>query len=158
LVDGEVGSETFGALGGAQPSPSPAAGSLPSLTDLELDAPKKPGSSGQKVRLIQGWLSLHGFELVVDGGYGDATARQVRAFQTATGTPVAGIVARPTARKPRPAEGPRAPPHRRRWAARRPRGRLCPPAPGPASARGRRREPWTVGPPLHPGKRGKGLT
>jgi peptidoglycan hydrolase-like protein with peptidoglycan-binding domain len=92
LVDGEVGSETFGALAGAQPSPSPAAGSLPGLPDLELDAPKKPGSSGQKVRLIQGWLSLHGFNLVVDGGYGDATARQVRAFQTANGLPVTGVV------------------------------------------------------------------
>jgi hypothetical protein len=44
------------------------------------------------VRLIQGWLSLHGFELVVDGGYGDATARQVRAFQTANGLQVTGIV------------------------------------------------------------------
>jgi len=92
LVDGEVGSETFGALGGAQPSPSPTTGTLQSFPDLELDAPKKPGSSGQKVRLIQGWLSLHGFELVVDGGYGDATARQVRAFQTAGGLPVTGIV------------------------------------------------------------------
>jgi peptidoglycan hydrolase-like protein with peptidoglycan-binding domain len=91
LVDGEVGGETFGALDGAQ-STSTTAGSLPSLADLELDAPKKPGSSGQKVRLIQGWLSLHGFELVVDGGYGDATARQVRAFQTANGLPVTGIV------------------------------------------------------------------
>jgi peptidoglycan hydrolase-like protein with peptidoglycan-binding domain len=92
LVDGEVGSETFGALGGAQPPPAPTAGSLQGLPDLELDAPKKRGSSGQKVRLIQGWLSLHGFELVVDGGYGDATARQVRAFQTANGLQVTGIV------------------------------------------------------------------
>jgi peptidoglycan hydrolase-like protein with peptidoglycan-binding domain len=92
LVDGEVGGETFGALDGAQPSPPPLAGRLKSLADLELDVPKKPGSSGQKVRLIQGWLSLHGFELVVDGGYGDATARQVRAFQTANRLPVTGIV------------------------------------------------------------------
>jgi peptidoglycan hydrolase-like protein with peptidoglycan-binding domain len=94
LVDGEVGSETFGALAAGVPSrsSSPLAGLLQSLPDLELDAPKKPGSSGQKVRLIQGWLSLHGLNLVVDGGYGDATARQVRAFQTANGLPVTGIV------------------------------------------------------------------
>ena len=44
------------------------------------------------MRLIQGWLSLHGFKLVVDGGYGSATARQVRAFQKANGLPVTGIV------------------------------------------------------------------
>jgi peptidoglycan hydrolase-like protein with peptidoglycan-binding domain len=94
LVDGEVGSETFGALAACASSLSfsPLAGALQRLPDLELDSPKKPGSSGQKVRLIQGWLSLHGFELVVDGGYGDATARQVRAFQTANGLPVTGIV------------------------------------------------------------------
>jgi peptidoglycan hydrolase-like protein with peptidoglycan-binding domain len=88
LVDGEVGEETFGALAGAPPVSGPA----PNLSDLKLDAPKKPGSSGEKVRLIQGWLSLHGFKLVVDGGYGKATARQVRAFQRAQGLPVTGIV------------------------------------------------------------------
>ena len=92
LVDGEVGSETFGALSGALPSPSPIAAARPDLSDLKLDAPKKRGSSGEKVRLIQGWLSLHGFKLVVDGGYGNATARQVRAFQKANGLPVTGIV------------------------------------------------------------------
>jgi peptidoglycan hydrolase-like protein with peptidoglycan-binding domain len=92
LVDGEVGEETFGALAGAPASPSPRPGCAPSLSDLKLDAPKKPGSSGDKVRLIQGWLSLRGFKLVVDGGYGKATARQVRAFQRAQGLPVTGIV------------------------------------------------------------------
>jgi peptidoglycan hydrolase-like protein with peptidoglycan-binding domain len=88
LVDGEAGGETLGALAG----PPSVAGPRPSIPDLKLDAPKKPGSSGEKVRLIQGWLSLHGFKLVVDGGYGDATARQVRAFQKAQRLPVTGIV------------------------------------------------------------------
>lgn len=92
LVDGEVGSETFGALNGAPPPPSPITAARQDLSDLKLDAPKKRGSSGEKVRLIQGWLSLHGFKLVVDGGYGNATARQVRAFQKAKGLPVTGIV------------------------------------------------------------------
>jgi peptidoglycan hydrolase-like protein with peptidoglycan-binding domain len=91
LVDGEVGRETLGALAGVPPIPSPA-GPPQGLPDLKLGAPKKPGSSGEKVRLIQGWLSLRGFKLVVDGGYGDATARQVRAFQKAQGLPVTGIV------------------------------------------------------------------
>ena len=77
---------------GAPPPPSPITAPRPDLPDLKLDAPKKPGSSGEKVRLIQGWLSLHGFKLVVDGGYGNATARQVRAFQKAKGLPVTGIV------------------------------------------------------------------
>jgi peptidoglycan hydrolase-like protein with peptidoglycan-binding domain len=91
LVDGEVGAETLGALSGAPPKPSPA-GPRSDLSDLKLGAAKKPGSSGEKVRLIQGWLSLHGFKLVVDGGYGDATARQVRAFQKAERIPVTGTV------------------------------------------------------------------
>jgi peptidoglycan hydrolase-like protein with peptidoglycan-binding domain len=92
LVDGEVGPETRGALGGSLPQRSPVAGHVPALPDLELGAPKKPGSSGEKVRLIQGWLCLHGFRLVVDGDYGDATARQVRAFQTSNGLPATGVV------------------------------------------------------------------
>ena len=36
---------------------------------------KKVGSKGQTVKLIQGWLCYHGFKVVVDGGYGKATAR-----------------------------------------------------------------------------------
>ncbi len=92
LVDGEAGRETFGALHGATPSPSPAGRPRLDLPDLKLDAPKKRGASGEKVRLIQGWLSLHGFKLVVDGGYGNATVRQVRAFQKAKGLTVTGIV------------------------------------------------------------------
>jgi peptidoglycan hydrolase-like protein with peptidoglycan-binding domain len=92
LIDGEVGRETFGAIHGAAPSPSPIGEPRQHFPDLKLDAPKKRGSSGEKVRLIQGWLSLHGFKLVVDGGYGSATERQVRAFQKANGLPVTGIV------------------------------------------------------------------
>ena len=92
LVDGEVGPETLGAIHGAVPSPSSGSAPKRVFPDLELDAPKKPGSSGEKVRLIQGWLSLHGFKLVVDGEYGSATARQVRAFQKANGVAVTGIV------------------------------------------------------------------
>jgi peptidoglycan hydrolase-like protein with peptidoglycan-binding domain len=92
LVDGEVGAETLTALTGASPPASEVAAIPPDLSDLKLGAPKKRGSSGEKVRLIQGWLSLRGFKLVVDGGYGEATARQVRAFQKAQGLPVTGAV------------------------------------------------------------------
>jgi peptidoglycan hydrolase-like protein with peptidoglycan-binding domain len=92
LVDGEAGPETFGAIHGAVPSSTPNGGPPPDLPDLKIGAPKKQGSSGEKVRLIQGWLCLHGFKLVVDGGFGSATARQVRAFQNANGLPVTGIV------------------------------------------------------------------
>ena len=92
LVDGEVGRETFGAIQWSGTVAFTDRRPRPDLPDLKLDAPKKRGSSGEKVRLIQGWLSLHGFKLVVDGGYGNATARQVRAFQKAKGLPVTGIV------------------------------------------------------------------
>jgi peptidoglycan hydrolase-like protein with peptidoglycan-binding domain len=96
LVDGEVGKETLNAIHGAKPSKTPLPGPREDFPDLELDSPKKVGSTGVKVRLIQGWLSLHGFKVVVDGGYGKATARQVRAFQTAKSLPVTGVVDKAT--------------------------------------------------------------
>src|SRR5262249_24386445 len=71
-----------------QPNPNVPSG----FTDLELDAPKKNGSTGETVKLIQGWLCLHGFKVQVDGGYGNATAQQVRAFQRANGLPATGKV------------------------------------------------------------------
>ena len=86
LVDGEVGSETFGALSGAlrRLHRLPRLGK--DLSDLKLDAPKKRGSSGEKVRLIQGWLSC----TVSARSSTEAMAvglHAVRAFQKANGLP-----------------------------------------------------------------------
>jgi len=87
LVDGEVGPQTLGALGLLETTPP-----LPGTSDLVLDYPVKRGSGGTDVRLIQGWLSLNGFHVAVDGEFGPATQRALRAFQADRGLPETGVV------------------------------------------------------------------
>ncbi len=88
-VDGEVGEQTLGTLAGGV---APSRPRLPDLADLRLDAPKKRGSKGGRVKLVQAWLCLHDFKVVVDGDFGAATASQVRKFQTKRKLPVTGVV------------------------------------------------------------------
>ena len=45
------------------------------------------GDSGPAVREIQEWLCLHDFGLVIDGQFGPATERQLKAFQARAYTP-----------------------------------------------------------------------
>src|SRR3954451_23745363 len=93
VVDGQVGAKTLEAIESTTPpKPMPDPDVPPDFPDLHLDAKKKVGSKGQTVKLIQGWLCYHGFKVVVDGGYGKATAAQVRAFQRAKGLPHSGVV------------------------------------------------------------------
>lgn len=49
--------------------------------DLKLDKNYKRGSKGKKVKLIQEWLSLNSFGVVVDGNFGAACEFAVRQFQ-----------------------------------------------------------------------------
>jgi peptidoglycan hydrolase-like protein with peptidoglycan-binding domain len=92
-IDGQVGQETMNAIEGVvPPTPPPAPNVPPGYPDLVLDASKKRGSTGEAVKLIQGWLCLNGLKVVVDGGYGKATAQQVRAFQRTHGLPATGVV------------------------------------------------------------------
>jgi len=51
-----------------------------SLTTIDRDY--RRGDKGGKTKLIQEWLSLHGFGLVLDGDFGPATESAVRAFQS----------------------------------------------------------------------------
>ena len=88
-VDGEVGEQTLGRLGGVA---APSRPRLPDLADLRCDAPKKRGSKGARVKLVQAWLCLHDFKVVVDGDFGAATASQVRKFQAKRKLPVTGVV------------------------------------------------------------------
>jgi peptidoglycan hydrolase-like protein with peptidoglycan-binding domain len=90
LVDGVVGSETLGALGifTVQPTQPP----VPPPADLTLDRVYRRRAGGLYVRLIQGWLVLHGFGLGADGEFGPATVRRVREFQATKGLPVTGSV------------------------------------------------------------------
>jgi len=66
------------------------------MKDLVLDKNYKKGSKGEKVRLIQEWLCLHGFHIYVDGDFGPATDFAVRQFQRREGLKIDGIVGRET--------------------------------------------------------------
>lgn len=60
--------------------------------DLILDMNYKRGSKGKKVRLIQEWLSLNGFGVVVDGDFGVATDFAIHQFQRGKNLKQEGIV------------------------------------------------------------------
>ncbi len=66
------------------------------MKDLTLDKSYKGGSKGGKVRLIQEWLCLHGFHIVIDGDFGPATDRAVKEFQAKKKSGVTGVVNKST--------------------------------------------------------------
>lgn len=66
------------------------------MSDLELNKNYKKGDKGKKVRLIQEWLCLHGFNIAIDGDFGPATEYAVREFQTKKGLQSDGIVGQKT--------------------------------------------------------------
>jgi lysozyme family protein/peptidoglycan hydrolase-like protein with peptidoglycan-binding domain len=86
-VDGEVGPQTLGAL-----KAKPAKVRTAAYKDLAFPGALRASATGDKVRLVQGWLSLHGFQVVVDGGFGPATQQALRAFQAKRGLPTTGNV------------------------------------------------------------------
>jgi hypothetical protein len=62
-------------------------------TLLHLDTTLRRGRRGDQVRLVQEWLCLHEFEVMIDGQFGWATDQAVRDFQGASGVlPVTGEV------------------------------------------------------------------
>jgi len=52
----------------------------------------KPGDRGEEVSQVQKYLSLLGYDLVVDGHYGNKTSRSLKAFQKKYNLTVDGIV------------------------------------------------------------------
>jgi len=62
------------------------------MKDLVLDKNYKKGTKGKKVRLIQEWLCLQGFHIMIDGIFGPATDYAVRQFQKRENLTVDGIV------------------------------------------------------------------
>lgn len=60
---------------------------------LYLETTLRRGRRGDQVRLVQEWLCLHEFEVMIDGQFGWATAQAVADFQGSTGVlPVTGEV------------------------------------------------------------------
>jgi len=62
------------------------------MSDLELDRDYKRTDGGPKVKLIQEWLCLNGFQLTPDGDFGAATEFAVKQFQAKAGLTQDGIV------------------------------------------------------------------
>ncbi len=62
------------------------------INDLVLDKEYKKGMKGKKVGLIQEWLCLHGYHIVIDKDFGVATDAAVRQFQNEKNLNVDGIV------------------------------------------------------------------
>jgi hypothetical protein len=66
------------------------------MLELAFDETIAQGKRGKKVRLVQEWLTLHGFGLVPDGKFGPATEACVREFQEDRGLPPTGTVGKST--------------------------------------------------------------
>lgn len=64
--------------------------------DLILDKNYKRGSRGKKVKLIQEWLALNGFGVVVDGDFSAASDFAVRQFQKKNNLNPDGVVGKNT--------------------------------------------------------------
>jgi len=69
------------------------------LQDLILDKSYKKGNKGKKVKLIQEWFCLHGFNICIDGDFGPATEYAVKEFQRRKGLEVDGVVGKRTFEK-----------------------------------------------------------
>lgn len=65
-------------------------------SDLILDKNYKRGSKGKKVKLIQEWLALNGYGVVVDGDFSAATEFAVRQFQKKKNLKPDGVVGKNT--------------------------------------------------------------
>jgi peptidoglycan hydrolase-like protein with peptidoglycan-binding domain len=90
-IDGQVGTDTMDALK-AKPSPLSHA----SVPELAFPAGLKVGVAQDAVHLLQGWLTLHGFAVVVDGKFLPATQKALQKFQVSRGLPPTGVLDRAT--------------------------------------------------------------
>jgi len=66
------------------------------MDDLEIKRVIKKGNKGKRVKLVQEWLCLHGFDIMIDGVFGPATERAVMEFQREKGISVDGKVGKDT--------------------------------------------------------------
>lgn len=69
------------------------------MHELTLDRTYRRGDRGAPVRIIQEWLTLHGFAVVVDGVFGPASDDAVRRFQARHRLATDGVVGKRTTRR-----------------------------------------------------------
>lgn len=62
------------------------------MNDLVLEKTLQQRHKGKQVKLVQEWLSIHGFHLAIDGDFGPATEYAVRRFQKKKNVGADGIV------------------------------------------------------------------
>jgi peptidoglycan hydrolase-like protein with peptidoglycan-binding domain len=101
-ADGIVGAQTRAALSTAAQSRGSSAADTGSSgarsgASLTGSPPLRQGNEGVLVKALQRMLNQHGGTLTIDGEFGAATLRAVRAFQGANGISVDGIVGPGTA-------------------------------------------------------------
>ena len=93
LDDGEVGPLTRAAL---RKKPRPvrklAVVTRASVPYLDFPGKLRKNAVGPKVALVQGWLTLHGNQVVVDDEFGSATQRALRDFQAKRGLDPTGVL------------------------------------------------------------------
>lgn len=66
------------------------------MKELTLDRTQKRGDRNNTVKVIQEWLSLHGFTLTMDKDFGPATESMIKQFQKKMRLPETGIVNKTT--------------------------------------------------------------
>jgi peptidoglycan hydrolase-like protein with peptidoglycan-binding domain len=59
-------------------------------TDATVGAPLAKPANSRQVRLVQEWLCLHGHNVVIDNGFGDATEQALKDFQGKSDLPRTG--------------------------------------------------------------------
>jgi peptidoglycan hydrolase-like protein with peptidoglycan-binding domain len=69
------------------------------MEDMSLDKNYKKGDKKGKVTLIQEWLCLQGYNVVIDGDFGPATDHAIKQFQGSNGLVADGIVGMKTFEK-----------------------------------------------------------
>lgn len=74
---------------------SASSGQLPGDSRHLGDRVLRPGMSGHDVRVLQDYLTIAGFPVGIDGGFGPQTEQQVKGFQTAHQLKPTGIVTVP---------------------------------------------------------------
>ena len=62
------------------------------MDEMNLDREYRRGDSGPRVRVIQEWLTLHGYGVPIDGDFASATESAVTTFQRDRGMAASGAV------------------------------------------------------------------